>query len=139
MSAPLCALCHMRSAAYVCQDCGRVVCPNCFDSVRWSCLECQTRIMPTAKDAESPITGPSSLAMWLLFAAFAIIFIGVLLMTFESLSNLNLNGSGGAVIIVGPIPIILGAGQSSLAFIALAILLTVFVLLFFLLLRKRTR
>lgn len=73
------------------------------------------------------------------FAAFAMIFIGILLMTVGSLSSLNPNNvSSGVVILVGPIPIILGAGQYSFALVGLAILLTIFVLVFFLYRRKKT-
>lgn len=140
MMAPLCALCGRRTATYVCQDCGRTVCTNCFDSIHWSCSECQAKLRPTATAVESSATTSFSLATWLFFAAFAIIFIGVLLITLGSLSNLNLNGvSSGAIILIGPIPIVLGAGQYSFALVALGIFLTVFVLLFFLFLRKKTR
>jgi len=139
MTAPVCALCGRRTATYVCQDCGRAVCSNCFDSTHWSCSECQNRLRPTAARIESSITPTFSLATWLFFAAFAIIFFGVVLMTLGSLSNLNMNGvSGGAVILIGPIPIVLGTGQNSFIIIVLAMLLTVFALLFFLFLRKKT-
>jgi uncharacterized membrane protein len=66
------------------------------------------------------------------------IFIGILLMTVGSLSSINpSNVSGGAIILIGPIPIILGAGQYSSALVGLAILLTIFVLVFFLYRRKK--
>jgi LPXTG-motif cell wall-anchored protein len=61
-------------------------------------------------------------------------------MTVGSLSNLKLSSTGGgAIILIGPIPIIVGAGQNSLAFVTLGVFLTVFVILFFFLLRKRSR
>lgn len=139
MTARLCALCGQRTATYVCQDCGRAACGNCFDSTHWSCSECQNRLRQTAAPMESSITPTFSLATWLFFAAFAIIFFGIVLMTLGSLSNLNVNGaSGGAVILIGPIPIVLGTGQNSFAIVVLAMFLTVFVLLFFLFLRKKT-
>lgn len=138
MTAPLCALCGRRIATYVCQDCGRVICSNCFDSTHWSCSECRSRAKSSAPMGPS-VTPRFSLITWLFFGAFAIIFVGVILVTLGSLSNLNTNGvSGGAIILIGPIPIVLGAGQNSFALVILAVFLTIFVFLFFLLLRNRT-
>jgi uncharacterized membrane protein len=139
MIAPVCALCGRRTATYVCQDCGRAVCGNCFDSTHWSCSECQSRLRSAAAPMQPMISPTFPLATWLFFAAFAIIFIGIVLMTLGSLSNLNMTGaSSGVVILIGPIPIVLGAGQNSFALAVSAIFLTVFVLLFLLFLRKRT-
>jgi len=139
MTAPSCALCGTRIATYVCQDCGRVVCSNCFDPTRWICFECQRKSRSSVRPIEPAITPTSSLVTWLFFGAFAIILLGVMLMTLGSLSNLSMNGvSSGAIILIGPIPIILGTGQNSLALVISAVFLTVFVLLFFLFLRKRT-
>jgi len=45
---------------------------------------------------------------------------------------------GGAVILIGPIPIILGVGPYSTVMIGLALVLTIFAVLFYFLLRKRT-
>jgi uncharacterized membrane protein len=72
----------------------------------------------------------------LFLIAFAAIFVGILLMSLGSLSNLN-SASSGAIILVGPIPIVLGNGPYSLPLIALAAGLTVFAAVFFLLLRRR--
>jgi uncharacterized membrane protein len=68
--------------------------------------------------------------------AFAAIFIGALLITLGSLSNLG-GASGGAVILIGPIPIILGAGPYSFDLIALSVVLTILAIVVFLFLRKR--
>ena len=138
MMALACVLCGKRTATYVCRDCGRTVCNDCFDPIHWSCSECQTRLRPSAAAGYAP-SSQFSVATWLFFAAFAMIFIGILLMTVGSLSSLNPNNvSSGVVILVGPIPIILGAGQYSFALVGLAILLTIFVLVFFLYRRKKT-
>jgi uncharacterized membrane protein len=72
----------------------------------------------------------------LFFIAFAAIFVGILLMSLGSLSNLN-STSSGAIILVGPIPIVLGNGPYSFPLIALAAGFTVFAAVFFLLLRRR--
>ena len=134
-AAPTCSLCGKRTATYVCQDCGRAVCSNCFDPVHWSCADCQTKLRPMAPQqyATSPFF---SLTSWLFFIAFVIIVIGALLMTLGSIQNLN-GFSGGAVILIGPIPIVLGAGPYSYALIGLAVVLTVLALVFFVVLRRR--
>ena len=72
----------------------------------------------------------------LFFVAFLTIFVGMLLMAFGSLSNLG-NVSGGAIILIGPIPIILGSGPYSVALIALAAVLTIGAFVFFFILRRR--
>ncbi|OFX16680.1 hypothetical protein A3K71_02210 [archaeon RBG_16_50_20] len=77
------------------------------------------------------------MATWLFFIAFAVIFVGTLLMTIGSLSNAGTMG-GGAVILIGPIPIILGVGPYSTVMIGLALVLAIFAVLFYFLLRKRT-
>lgn len=137
MSAPQCLICAKRPATYVCQDCGRAVCGNCFDPAHWSCLDCQTKLRPTAI-SEYIVPAQFSMATWLFFISFAIIFIGILLMTVGSLSNLG-GVSGGAVILIGPIPIVLGAGPYSAALVGFAIVLTIFALAFFFVMRKRAQ
>jgi uncharacterized membrane protein len=79
---------------------------------------------------------PFSLTTWLFFIAFAVIVVGALLMTLGSIQNLNAS-SGGAVILIGPIPIVLGAGPYSYALIGLAVALTVLALVFFVALRRK--
>ena len=75
--------------------------------------------------------------MWLFFIAFAVIFIGILLITFGSASNSG-QFSGGAIILIGPIPIILGNGPYSVQLIVLAGVLTIAGLLFLLVLKRRS-
>ena len=87
--------------------------------------------------ASEPAASPSSMAKWLFFIAFAIIFVGMILMTIGSLNNTGWAG-GGAVILIGPIPIIIGAGPYSIVAIGLAAVLTILAIVYYLLLRKRT-
>jgi uncharacterized membrane protein len=78
------------------------------------------------------------LASLLLLIAFAAIFIGTLLVALGSISNLGGVSSGG-VILIGPIPIILGGGPYSLVLAALSVILTIVVVVFFFFaLRRRT-
>jgi uncharacterized membrane protein len=81
-----------------------------------------------------PITG------LLFFLAFIMIFVGMLLMTLGPLLNGGTAGaSGGAVILIGPIPIILGSGPFSGVILVLALVLTVFALIFFGVILRRLR
>ena len=72
----------------------------------------------------------------LLFLAFAAIFIGMLLIALGSVSNTG-NVSSGAVILIGPIPIILGNGPYSFELIELAVVLTIAAIILFLVVRRR--
>jgi len=76
------------------------------------------------------------LASVLFLLAFAAIFIGVLLLAVGSMSSPG-NVSGGAVILIGPIPIILGSGPYSFGLIALSAVLTIVAVVLFLILRRR--
>lgn len=68
--------------------------------------------------------------------AFAAIFIGTLLIALGSISNLG-GTSSGAIILIGPIPIVVGAGAYSIELVALAAILTVAAVVLFLVLRRR--
>jgi uncharacterized membrane protein len=73
----------------------------------------------------------------LFLLAFAAIFIGTLLVVLGSATNVS-NASSGAIILIGPIPIILGGGPYSFELILASLALTVVMLvLFFLFLRRR--
>jgi len=136
MSAPLCALCGSRMATYVCQGCGKAVCGSCFEPAHWHCTECLAKTVPVSPTGFGTVSS-FSIATWIFFIAFALIFIGILLMTLGSISNLQ-GVSGGAVILIGPIPIVLGTGPYSVPLIVLAVVLSVFALAFYFMMRRRS-
>jgi LPXTG-motif cell wall-anchored protein len=74
---------------------------------------------------------------WILFASFAMVFIGMILMMIASFTQGRGSTSGGAIILVGPIPIILGSGPESTWMILLAAMITVIALAAFLLTRRK--
>ena len=80
-----------------------------------------------------------SAASWLFFIAFVMIMIGVLLTAYGSLAGSTGVVSSGAVILIGPIPIILGNGPYSLTIIAMAGILTIFGLVFYLFMRSKVQ
>ena len=84
-------------------------------------------------DSQMPV------ATLLFSVAFAMIVIGMLLITAGSITGSNSGVSGGAVLLIGPIPIILGTGPYSFEMIVVAAVLTVLALGFFLLVRRKIR
>jgi uncharacterized membrane protein len=74
---------------------------------------------------------------WIFFASFALVIIGILVMMIASFTQGHGQTSGGAVILIGPIPIILGSGPESTWLIALAAIITVIALVVFLLTRRK--
>ena len=89
--------------------------------------------METEKEPESR----SSLPMKLLFFCFLLMFVGVLVILASALLSGDANVSGGAIIFVGPIPIILGAGTDAFLAIILAAVLTIIGFVMFFWMRKQ--
>ena len=136
MPGPLCAVCGQRSATYVCQNCGRPACGDCFDTSTWTCHTCEASGASQTHGLGYGQPLRLGLASILFLLAFAIIFIGALLIALGSMSNLG-NTSGGAIILIGPIPIIIGGGPYSLELVELAVVLTIAAIILFLVLRRR--
>jgi uncharacterized membrane protein len=120
-----CEVCGKHVARYVCQECGREVCELCFESSFWVCSSCYERL-----GKEAPRIFPWSIPLKLFLLGFILIFIGVVLMVIAAVFSGAYNV--GAVVFIGPIPIILGAGPQSFLVIMLAVALTILgVILFF--------
>jgi uncharacterized membrane protein len=91
-------------------------------------------MQPSEESSEAPVwTWPIKL----FFVGFFLAFIGFIFMMISTLLQGNSSVSGGLVIFVGPIPIILGVGPYAVFAILLAVTLTVVGLIVFLLLRKK--
>jgi uncharacterized membrane protein len=73
---------------------------------------------------------------WIFFASFALVFIGMVMMI-ASFSQGHEATSSGVVILIGPIPIILGSGPESTWLIALAVIITIIALVVFLFTRRK--
>jgi uncharacterized membrane protein len=74
---------------------------------------------------------------WIFFASFAMILIGMILMMAASMTQGQAVTSGGAVILIGPIPIILGGGPESGWLILVGAIITVIAFVAFLLTRRK--
>jgi uncharacterized membrane protein len=74
---------------------------------------------------------------WIFFASFAMILVGMILIMISSFTKGQGITSGGAVILIGPIPIILGGGPESTWLILLAAIITVMALVAFLIAKRK--
>ncbi len=130
-----CEICGSQEARFVCSRCGRRACLRDFQQGRWLCAACEPGIQTDASQLRSvPLTGLS----WIFFASFALIFLGMVIMMIASAMQGQGSTSGGAVILIGPIPIILGNGPESNWLILLASIITAIALTAFLLTRRKT-
>lgn len=129
----ICELCGVRTARYVCQECGRSICERCIKPYSWLCLECQKKILAPSEEAEET---PPIPFMKMFFLGFILMFAGVIILLLALLLS-GLKISLGGIIIVGPIPIIFGAGENVALLIMLGAALTIICLIIFLVLVKR--
>jgi uncharacterized membrane protein len=129
-----CEICGNQEARFVCSRCGRRVCPQDFRQGRWLCTACE----PSAQTGTPEFRSVSPMGLsWIFFASFALVIIGIVVMMIASFTQGHGQTSGGAVILLGPIPIILGSGPESTWLIALAAIITVIALVVFLLTRRK--
>jgi len=139
MTPPLCELCGKRDARYVCQNCGRLICDLCVASDDPLCSECfssmggRERLEPTQLDRHFSLLNPFSI----LFLGIFLIFIGFFLIMLSSVLSGTIEGVG-AVVMIGPIPIIVSSGGFLLETLILAIILTLLAIVLFLISRKRS-
>lgn len=129
-----CKICGKRSARYICQKCGREVCETCLEPHTWVCTECYKRVKRETPLFET-VPWPTPLKLFLL--GFLLIFIGMILITLTVVLS-GTSANFGAIIFIGPIPIVLGAGPNSNWMIILAVAVTIVGAILFLLLRKQT-
>jgi len=94
------------------------VCHACFDTSRWWCNSC-SQVTSTVK------RGPQVSAAGLFFLAFVLIFVGIMTMSLAPILSGGGVGSVGTVILIGPIPIVLGSGPLGGVMVVLALVLTI--------------
>jgi len=131
-----CEICGNQEARFVCSRCGRRVCFQDFRQKQWLCAACETSARREAPEFRSAF--PIGLS-WIFLASFALIFIGMILMMIASSTQGHGIASGGAVILIGPIPIVLGSGPESTWLILLAAIITAIALVMSLLARRKMR
>jgi len=131
----VCEICGKRSARYVCQECNRNVCERCLEPHTWLCMECYGKLAQQAPKAEAEgIPLPSF--MKFLLIGFSLIIIGIVIVAIASLVY-GLPSSLGLVVFIGPIPIVLGAGEYSFLAVIFAVILTIMSIVLFLIMRRQ--
>jgi len=105
-----------------------------FRQARWLCKTCETSAQIDAPEVRKTFLSGFS---WIFLASFALIFIGMVVMMIASFTQGHGTTSGGAVILIGPIPIILGSGPESSWLILLAAIIIAIMLLASLLARRK--
>ena len=129
-----CDICGTEEARFVCGRCGKRVCLQDFRQGQWLCASCG----PSARSEDAEVTSVPSVGLsWIIFASFAMVFVGMILMMIASFSEGRGSGSGGAIVLIGPIPVVLGSGPESTRMILIAAVITVIALVAFLLTRRR--
>lgn len=130
MQVETCQICgKLAPVTYTCRQCRRMVCEACFRHEVAVCSECYSYLK-----GSTPLL---TLPLKLFLLGFTLIFLGTILLLLSSIFYGSVQPTTGAVIIVGPIPIVLGTGPYSIFAIILAIILTIVSIAFFVLLQKR--
>ncbi|MCL4429362.1 MAG: DUF131 domain-containing protein [Chloroflexi bacterium] len=94
--------------------------------------------MLSGEEAEDEGVGVSSRLLGFLLLGIALVFVGVAVLVVASLV-LGGSGSVGGVILIGPIPIVFGAGPDAGWLIAISVILTVVSVVLFLVMNRRAR
>ena len=129
-----CEICGKQEARFVCSRCGRRVCLQDFRQGQWLCTTCEPTAQTEASDFRTAFPMGFS---WIFLASFGLVFIGMVVMMIASFTQGRGTTSGGAVILIGPIPILLGNGPESAWLIVLAAIITAIALVASLLARRK--
>lgn len=124
--AKLCEICGYRDAMYVCRNCGKEICDECFNHNLWACSICYEKMNVYQDRLQTSNFFNAFFKLFLL--GFFMIFLGIILIIISSFISEG-KISGGTVFIIGPIPILFGFGPYSSSLIFFAILLMMIILL----------
>ncbi len=93
--------------------------------------------MLSDEKADDEGIGVSGRLLGFLLLGITLVFVGIAVLVVASLALGS--GSVGGVILIGPIPIVFGAGSDAGLLIAVSIILTVISMIFFLIMNRRAR
>ena len=94
--------------------------------------------MLSDEEAEDEGMGVSSRLLGFLFLGVALVLAGIIVIVVASVV-LSGSGSVGGVVLIGPIPIVFGAGPDASWLIGISIILTIVSVVLFLIMSKRQR
>ena len=131
-----CEICGRNEALYVCRNCSRRVCEECFNPETWLCRECLASLQSVAEAEPAPTS--LSLLPKLMFLGFLLIVVGMLLMAFSAFT-LPPGGNPKGFIFILSFPFFFGFGYGSeaipvapvFASVFLALVLAGFILLIY--------
>ena len=129
----ICEICGVNPAMYVCSNCGRNVCSQCFEKNSWLCIECYNKRNQSFKEEILWTSYPLFIKIFLI--GFLLAFLGMIILMVAGLME-GVSQSSGIIVFIGPIPIMLGVGKPSLLAIFLAILLTIIGIVLFFIFRR---
>ena len=129
----ICEICGVNPAMYVCSNCGRNVCSQCFEKNSWLCIECYNKRNQGFKEEVLWTSYPLFIKIFLI--GFLLAFLGMIILMVAGLME-GVPQSSGIIVFIGPIPIMLGVGKPSLLAIFLAILLTIIGIVLFFIFRR---
>jgi len=130
-----CDVCGKLTAALsVCRLCKRRVCEEHFKHKEGVCSLCHSRLSETTQATEETLM--SSILFKLFLFGFLLMSVGVVVLVVAALLRGDTTVSAGLIIIVGFIPIVLGAGPYAFFAILLAAVLTIIAFVVFFWMRK---
>jgi len=129
----ICEICGVNPAMYVCSNCGRNVCSQCFEKNSWLCIECYNKRNQGFKEEVLWTSYPLFIKIFLI--GFLLAFLGMIILMVAGLME-GVSQASGIIVFIGPIPIMLGVGKPSLLAIFLAILLTIIGIVLFFIFRR---
>ncbi len=90
------------------------------------------------KEYEDAGLDVSNKTLWLLFLGITLVFVGIFVIVVASVAFEG-SGSVGGVILIGPIPIVFGAGPDPGLLVAVGIVITIISVVLFLVFNKRMK
>jgi len=119
-----CDICGKLTAAlHVCRLCKRRVCEEHFNTQDGVCSLCHSRLSLATQATEETLM--SAALFKLFFLGFFLMFVGIVVLIVAAALRGDTSASGGLVILIGPIPVILGAGPHASFALLLALILTI--------------
>jgi uncharacterized membrane protein len=94
----------------------------------------ENQTQPESQDEGAAV---SSKMLTILFAGFAVIIVGIILLVLSSVLNSS-SGSVGGVIFIGPFPIVFGTGQDATWLIVISLVIAVIMLVLLFVWRRRS-
>jgi len=129
-----CDICGKLAAVlHVCRLCKHRVCEEHFKPQEGICSQCHSRL---SLATQTPEDWMSAIFIKLFLLGFVLVVAGIIILIVAAVLQGSVEVSGAAIIFIGPIPIIIGAGPHTSLILLLAAILTIVGFVMFFWLRK---